>query len=95
MAYALFNQTRPEDLLTYVNEVTSGHFGWTMILVIWWVAFIGMSNLGSNKAFPSATFLTMVIAGLFGFLGLIQMVVLIIVGIFLVLSVIMLKSSKE
>ena len=95
MAFALFNGTRPEGILTYVNDVTQGNFGWSILLVIFISAYVGMSALKSEHAFAGASFLTGIIAFIFFNLGIIQTWVLIVAGLFIMLSIVFLKVSRS
>jgi hypothetical protein len=85
------NFTRPNDMLTYVNDVTSGA-GFTILLVaIFFVAVSSLMARGNNfpRALLGGSFFTFIIGGLFFFLKVIHMGTLIIILIVLLLSLIL------
>lgn len=95
MAIALFNGTRPEGILVYVNEITGGHFGWVILLSIFVASYMGLGFLRAQQALAGAAFLTGVIAALFYTLGIINNLVLFLSALLIMLTIVILKNSKD
>jgi hypothetical protein len=93
MTIEYFNATQPWEIIPYLNRITGGWFAMLIILVIWMVGYMSLSNLHPKNAFTGATFLTLIISILFYFLGSLPMYVIIILLLFLFAGI--LFSSQD
>jgi len=95
MAIDLFNGTRPENLITYVNTSSEGIFGWLILLVIFLASYVGLSFLRSEQSFAGAAFLTGIMATIFYAMGAINTLVLFLAGLMIMISLVVLKVSQR
>jgi len=95
MPIELFNQTRPQDLFVYVNNITDGHFGWVILMCIFVAAFFSLHNLGNARSFAASSFLTSILAVIFYTLGIINVFVLGLSAFAIISSVVVLKNQGE
>ena len=95
MPIELFNQTRPEDLFVYVNDITGGHFGWVILMCIFVAAFFSLHNLGNARSFAAASFLVSILAVLFYVVEIINTFTLVIFAAALIFSIVVLKNQRE
>ena len=56
------NITRPYELLEYSNSVTEGLFGGVIILCVFVISYISLTNHHSRYALGASSFLTMITA---------------------------------
>lgn len=59
MAYPYFNATNFTGFFSYMNDITSFWFGNFMVIIIFFVLFIGMKNYTTERAFGAAAFITL------------------------------------
>lgn len=96
MAFEAINATQPIDLLTYANTVTGGLF-WNMILLaVFVIAYMGLSQRSSStKSFAATGFLTGIVGSFLFVLGLIPIFSLLVSIVLAIAGFVLLLFSKE
>lgn len=94
MTYAIPNFTRPWELLSYANTVTSNMFGTVGILLCFSIAFIYLKDYKTSVALSTSAFITTIIATFMKILGLVDDLVLYMCFFGLALAVIWMYFDK-
>ena len=96
MTYAYpTNITKMADLAIWTNNVTSGYF-WSLILfALFAILFFSFKSYSTERALATSSFVTMIIAIMFGVIGLVSSYVVILTMVIAGGSVIMLRSSNN
>ena len=88
MTIPYMNATQPWEIMPYLNSITGGWFTTFIVICIWIVSFMALSNLTPKHGFTAATFLTFIISLIFFFMEALPLTAVIALAFCLGLSVI-------
>ena len=89
------NITKIVDIAVYTNSVTSGMF-WPLILfALFCILFFSFKSYPAERAFATSSFITMIIAIMFGIIGLVSAYVYVACIILAAIGIICLRNSNN